>query len=527
LSRKGYISFVLHSHLPFIKHPDEEFFLEENWLYESILESYLPLYAMFNNLKRKEVKFQLTMSLTPPLISMLQDNLLMKRFDRYIKNRIGLLKEEMAVPHDKKITELLQFYYKRYQNMYNIFSDELQGNLIPGFGKLFNEGFLELITCTATHEILPLELNEKVREVQISLGVETFERAFNREPRGIWLAECAYTNGIDEILSVNGIKFTILDTHGILYADTSPFYGVSAPIISESGVAFFGRDPGSSKQVWSSQEGYPGDFNYREFYRDISYDLPEEIYRKYLHPGGFRFDSGIKLHKITGKVSLGNKSLYNRDKAIETAEMHAGNFMFNREYESRHLLSIIDRNPIMLAPFDTELFGHWWFEGPDFLEFVLEKVYKYSDILETINPYNYLKNYPINQISQPSVSSWGDGGYFKVWLNENTDWIYSYLYVMGKEMIRLAEKYKNPTDLERRVLNQIARELLLAQSSDWAFLISVGTAVEYANSMQKFHINSFYKLVEELNKNEIDIDFFEYLEQKDSIFPFIDFTIFR
>ncbi|PIW11027.1 MAG: DUF1957 domain-containing protein, partial [Caldiserica bacterium CG17_big_fil_post_rev_8_21_14_2_50_35_7] len=361
MNKKGFLSIVLHSHLPFVKHPEEEFFLEENWLYEAISESYLPLYIAFTNLKEKGTKFQITMSMTPPLVLMLQDNLLLKRFNRYLKNRIELLKEEFSSTVKGEIKELFKFYYDRYQDLYRVFNDELKGDLIYGFGELFNEGLLELITCSATHEILPLEINEKIKEVQVYLGVETFIKAFGREPRGIWLAECAYTQGIDRILSKHGIKFTILDTHGILYADMPPVYGVSAPIISESGVAFFGRDPESSKQVWSALEGYPGDFNYREFYRDIDYDLPEELIKKYLHPAGFRFDSGIKLHKITGKVPLNKKEPYDRNKAMEIVETHAGNFMLNRELEAKYLLGIIDREPIMLASFDAELFGHWWF----------------------------------------------------------------------------------------------------------------------------------------------------------------------
>jgi 1,4-alpha-glucan branching enzyme len=133
----------------------------------------------------------------------------------------------------------------------------------------------------------------------------------------------------------------------------------------------------------------------------------------------------------------------------------------------------------------------------------------------------------VNQISEPSTSSWGDGGYFKVWLNEGTDWIYPYLHVMGQEMITLAKKYKNPTLLEKRLLNQMSRELLLAESSDWAFLISVGTAVNYATNMEKFHINAFYTLEQELNNKKINLNFLEYLEEKDSIFPFIDYNIFK
>ena len=525
--KKGYLSIILHSHLPFVKHPEEDYFLEENWLYEAITETYLPLYITFNELKREGVKFQITMSITPPLVNMLTDGLLIERYARYLNSRIELVKEEIRYRKDDKEIHILEFYLERFLMLKNVFEGELHRNIISGFKKLQDDGFLEIITCSATHEILPFELNRRAREVQVEVGVSEYKRVFGKSPRGIWLGECAYTKGIDEILSDNGIQFTFVDTHGILYAEPSPVYGVHSPIISENGIAFFGRDPDASKQVWSAQEGYPGDFNYREFYKDIAYEIPMSRVKKYLHPAGFKSDSGIKMHKITGKVSLGEKVLYDREKAMETAELHAGNFMFNREMEAKYLLSVMDREPIIVAPFDTELFGHWWFEGPDFLKHLLRKIYRFSSLVETITPYNYLKKYPVNQLSNPAVSTWGDGGYFKVWLNEKTDWIYPHLHMLGEKMVELSEKIQNPKPIIRKVLNQMARELLLAQSSDWAFLITVGTAVNYATQMEKFHINAFLKLKNMVENGNIDNDFLEYLEEKDSIFPDIDYTIYR
>ena len=527
MNKKGYLAIVLHSHLPFVKHPEEEYFLEENWLYEAITETYLPLYITFNKLAKENIKFQITMSITPPLANMLTDSLLMKRYERYLKNRIKLAKEEYSTENALDKKAVLEFYAGRYEILYKTLFDELNGNVLSGFKNLQDEGYIEIITCTATHEILPLELNERCREVQVEIGVKEYERFFGRPPRGIWLGECAYTSGVDKILADNNIRFTFVDTHGILYADPGPVYGVHAPIYSESGVAFFGRDPEASKQVWSAQEGYPGDFNYREFYRDIGYDISTDKVKKYLHPAGFRFDSGIKIHKITGKVPLDKKEIYNRENALKVAELHAGNFMFNREKEAEYLLSIMDRAPIMVAPFDTELFGHWWFEGPDFLEHLLRKIYKYSSVIETITPFNYLKKYPTNQVAEPTPSTWGDGGYFKVWLNEKTDWIYPHLHMLGKKMIRLSEKYEKPTSLQRRILNQMARELLLAQSSDWAFLITTGTAKDYSTNVEKYHINAFLVLLKMLEENKIDKAFLSFLEKKDSIFPNIDYRIYR
>lgn len=526
--KKGYLAIVLHSHLPFVKHPEEEFFIEENWLYEAITESYLPLLYNFYKLRDEGVQFRLTMSLTPPLSNMLLDDLLMNRFKRYINLRIALLENLLKKETNTKKIENYIFYKERLNTLYNFFKNTLKGNIINGFKQLQNDGFLDVITCTATHEILPLETHRKIQEVQVEVGVENYKRIFGKSPRGIWLGECAYAPPVSEILAKYGVEYTILDAHGLINAKPSPFYGISAPIASKDGVVFFGRDPEASKQVWSAKEGYPGDFNYREFYKDIVYEIDDKSIKKYIHPAGFKVDSGIKIHKITGNVGLDKKEFYDRNKALEMVETHAGNYMFNREKQIEYLSSIMDRPPLVVAPFDTELFGHWWFEGPEFLASLFRKIYNYSEVIETITLSEYIDKHPVMQISEPAISSWGDGGYFKVWLNDNTDWVYPHLSVIGKRMLNLAKSFKTPKNkLQEKALNMCARELLLAESSDWAFLITVGSAVNYATEMQKFHINAFNKLYNEILEDNIDEVFLTYLEEKDSIFPFLDYKIFN
>ncbi len=525
--KKGYLALVLHTHLPYIKHPEEDYFLEENWLYEAITESYLPLLDVFNRLRKENVYFQLTMSITPPLVNMLSDSLLLERYDKYIRSRISLVEEELKENINMPKGKILAFYQKRLKHLYELFSKQLNSDILKGFKDLQDGGFLEIITCTATHEILPLEQNNKIKEIQVEVGVDTYKEAFGRNPNGIWLGECAYTKGLDKILSDNGILFTVLDSHGLLHGEPPPVFGISAPVISNNGVVFFGRDPMASKQVWSASEGYPGDFKYREFYKDIGYEISPEKVKRYLHPAGFRFDSGIKLHKITGKVPLKDKELYDPEAAFETAETHAGNYMFNMEKEAEYLLNIYKKEPIIVVPFDTELFGHWWFEGPEFLYSLFNKISKFSKSLETVSLSRYIDRFPIMQISEPDASSWGEGGYFKVWLNEETDWIYEHLNVLGKRMMDCSNRFQKPSFLQKRLLNQMARELLLAESSDWAFLITVGTAVSYARSREIFHINSFNYLYDQLINGKFDLEFLDWLSIKDSIFPKINYEIFK
>ncbi|MDH7579161.1 MAG: DUF1957 domain-containing protein, partial [Bacillota bacterium] len=257
----------------------------------------------------------------------------------------------------------------------------------------------------------------------------------------------------------------------------------------------------SSKQVWSSQEGYPGDYEYREFYRDIGYDLDFEYIKPYIHPDGIRTHTGLKYYKITGKVDLSQKEPYNPWRADEKAAVHAGNFMFNRQHQIMHLSSMMERPPIIVAPYDAELFGHWWFEGPTWLEYLIRKIAFDQEIIEMVTPSDYLQRFPCNQVAVPCSSSWGNKGYHEVWLCGANDWIYRHLHMAAGMMVSLANSRRGAKGLLRRALNQAARELMLAQSSDWAFIMSTGTMVEYAVRRTKTHINNFLGLHDQIQGN--------------------------
>lgn len=268
---KGYVSFILHAHLPFIHHPESEDYLEEEWLFEAISETYIPLLTNFKKLEEEKVDFRITMTLTPPLLSMFDNKLLQNRYINYLKKHIELCKKEVArTSYDNRLNTLSKYYLDRYSNDLYIFKELYECNLINAFKHFQDVGVLEIITCGATHGYFPiLYVNEKTVKAQIGVGVETYKKYFGRPPRGIWLPECGYVPQADKYLKEFGIQYIITESHGILYADPTPIYGTFAPIVSPEGVVAFGRDIESSRQVWSSISGYPGDFNYREFYRDI------------------------------------------------------------------------------------------------------------------------------------------------------------------------------------------------------------------------------------------------------------------
>jgi 1,4-alpha-glucan branching enzyme len=328
-------------------------------------------------------------------------------------------------------------------------------------------------------------------------------------------------------LHASGIRYFFTDTHGVLHAEPRPKFGVYAPILCpKTHVAALGRDHESSKQVWSAIEGYPGDFNYREFYRDVGFDLDYDYLRPHLHEYGVRSHLGIKYYKITGRTN--HKEPYQPQAALAKAAEHAGNFMFNREKQVEWVSGAMNgRPPIIVAPYDAELFGHWWFEGPDWINFLLRKLHWDQQNVKTITVPEYLERFPKLQVSQPSMSSWGYKGYCEVWLEGSNDWIYRHLHEGADRMVELARMFpETGTSLQRRALNQAARELLLAQSSDWAFIMKTGTMVDYAVERTRVHVLNFHHLYDQLKRGEIDEPWLTEVERRHNIFPDMDYRLY-
>ncbi|MHB1127841.1 MAG: glycoside hydrolase family 57 protein [Bacillota bacterium] len=525
----GYLALVLHAHLPFVRHPEDEYALEEKWLYEAITETYIPLLRVFERLSWDGIPFRLTISLSPPLISMLADPLLQSRYLKHLTQLRELVVRELErTKHLHQFHPVVELYHQQLEEAFDLFHNRYQDNLISAFKRFQDEGSLEIITCAGTHGYLPLiGLQREVVRAQVDIAVSTHTKLFGSSPRGIWLPECGYNPGDDAILRGYGIKFFLVDSHGILFGSPRPRYGIFAPINCPSGVSAFARDIESSEQVWSAQEGYPGDFDYREFYRDIGYDLDYDYIKGYIHPSGIRTDTGMKYFRITGKTEY--KEPYIPYHAREKAAIHAGNFMFNREKQIEHLSQYMDRPPMIISPYDAELFGHWWFEGPMWLEYLIRKINFNSEIIKLISPGDYLEQFPENQPATPCMSSWGNNGYNEVWLEGSNDWIYRHLHHAADRMIELSNTYRSidAESLVKRALDQAARELYLAQSSDWAFIMKTGTMVPYAVRRTVLHTGRLLKLDEQIRNGNIDETWLKEVEDKDNLFPEVDYRAFQ
>lgn len=524
--KKGSLLLVLHAHLPYVRHPEYADFFEERWLYEAITDTYIPLIHIYDRLLEEGIPFRITMSITPTLASMLQDPLLQERYLRHITQLIELAeKEEERTRREPAFHQLAVMYRDRFYHSRHTFENVYARDLTRAFKKFQDAGCLEIITCGATHGFLPLmQPVFKSVEAQIAVAANHYEKVFGRRPRGIWLPECGFFPGHDKVLKDNGIFYFFTDAHGVLHAEPRPKYGVFAPIRTPHGAYAFGRDIESSKQVWSAEEGYPGDPEYREYYRDIGFDLDWEYIKPYVHADGFRINTGIKYYRITGKTN--HKEPYDPNRSRSKAAEHAGNFMFNREKQCDYLFDLLGRKPVITAPYDAELFGHWWYEGPDFLNFLIRKIHFDSPSLEMVTAPGYLEKEKHIQPATPSYSSWGYKGYAEVWLEGSNDWIYKHLHHASERMQELAVAFERPNELERRALNQAARELLLAESSDWAFIMKTGTVVPYAVKRTKEHLLRFLKLYRDLLRGKVDPAWLREIEAKDNIFPDIHYRVY-
>lgn len=519
---RGHLALILHAHLPFVRHPEHAQFLEEDWLCEAITETYIPLLVMTERLLADGVPFRLTISLSPPLCAMLGDELLRARYAVYLDRAIALAEREIERPRaEAQLRSLAVFYRAQWRECQRRFNELWQRDLLAVFRQFQEAGALEIATSAATHAFLPLLAHapESAR-AQVLIARDQHREIFGRDPVGFWLPECGYAEGVDALLQEANLRWFVVDTHGLLAGTPRPRFGNYAPCYTRAGPAAFARDRETSRQVWSAHEGYPGDPAYRDFYRDAGFDRPLD----YL---GFETPqfTGLKYHRITG--ATGAKQLYDPRAATVVAERHATDFLASRNAELTRLLEI-GFDPIIIAPFDAELFGHWWFEGPLFLEAVIRQAAANAEsALALTTPSDFLANHPTQQVIAPAASSWGENGHSQVWLDQANAWIYPHLQAGARRMTALARTHEHTADAQiERVLRQLARELLLAQSSDWPFLIKGGQAADYARQRVRDHLLRFHRLHDDFVAGRTDEAFLAGCEWRDNIFPHVEWRYF-
>ncbi|MEB3234465.1 MAG: 1,4-alpha-glucan branching protein domain-containing protein [Cyanobacteriota bacterium] len=510
----GDLALVLHAHLPYVRSA-EPGSLEEDWYFQALQECYLPLLAVLEAAAADPAQSpRLTLGLSPTLLSLLSDRHLNAGFAPWLELRLQLLAQAPAEQRAAAL-ELAGQLQRTLEQWHSS-----GGELIPRFRRLQQLGVLDLITCGATHGYLPLlrHTPEAVR-AQLLTAVREHERLLGERPLGIWLPECAYYEGLDQQLLACGLRYSVLDGHGLLHALPRPRYGVYAPICSTAGIAFFGRDSTSTLPVWSARDGYPGQGVYREFHRDLGWDLaPELLAEAGIHS---RRPLGLKLHRVTGQsASLDQKRPYDPQAARAQVIVDASHYLKGRASELEHLGTVMDRAPLLVAPFDAELFGHWWYEGPAFLAELFRQ--GPASGVGFAHLRSVLAHDQPLQVCKPSPSSWGQGGYHDYWLNDSNAWVVIEWQRASAAMVRRVNRGVGSAQ-QRQLLTQAGRELLLAQSSDWSFILRAGTTTDLAKERIERHLDRFWRLMDAINNNTpLPEGWLEAIERQDGLFPLLN-----
>ncbi|MGI6433208.1 MAG: glycoside hydrolase family 57 protein [Sphaerochaetaceae bacterium] len=521
------IGLILHAHMPYIRHPEYPRFLEEDWLFEAIGETYLPLLRMLKKLRDDQVPFSITISLSPTLCTLLSDPIMQGRFTEYLQlhQELGEKEVERCRQEEPQCVPLAQMYLDAINLNLQEYFEIYHCNVLEGFKDLEASGHIEIITTAATHAYLPLYVDYPAAiNAQIELAVQSHINHFKKRPKGFWLPECGYAAGLEEYLHKEELSFFQLSAQALALANEPVKRGNYAPVACPNGVHGFARDFHLTNLVWSNVEGYPADPAYREFYRDIGYDLPLHYIKPYIHSPEVRVFTGFKYYAITGKGV--HKRFYDPAAAEQKVAEHADNFLYEVQRKGEQIAPLLDRDPFYTIAFDAELFGHWWYEGVTWLETVIRKAAQTESIVfET--QLDYLQKYPQNQVLQPSASSWGEGGYAHVWANGSNVWMYRHAHKAIERIEELALRFPDQSSLKQRFLNQAAREVLLAMSSDWPFIINSGISASYAEKRFKEHIGNLNVVYDNMCKNAVNTEWLVKAEKRNIVFGDIDYNMFN
>ena len=558
MAKIGAFTFVLHSHLPYARQAGMWPHGEE-WVHEAIADTYVPILDGLYALREAGVPFKVTIGITPILAEQLSDPLIVDNFVSYAAERAAWAATDVARFEQSGETELrdvARFYHHWYARVLTSFQDGYGRNLLGAFKTLQDEGLVEIATSAATHGYLPLVSRDSTIHGQLAVGIATYERHFGRPATAVWLPECAYRPaiekgvdgspvrrpGIESFLAAAGLEVFFSETHtveggapvGKAAGEAIGVYGmiprryamrVNTDVQTDPGttyqpywvgdaagqVAVLGRNDRTGKQVWSGTYGYPGDFSYREFHRKDGV-------------------SGLQYWRIGGKeLDLGEKPPYDPAAAQRKVEEHADHFVSLVEELLGRYHADTGEFGVVSSAYDTELFGHWWFEGADWLKAVLERLAKSETVELTTASAMVDEHRPTEVLSLPE-SSWGAGGNHFTWMNVDTQWMWPVIYRSELRMEELVARFPNADGTVAEILNQAARELLLLESSDWPFLVTTGQAKDYATQRFTEHVERFEKLAEAaetLLADPAEVPaWVDELRYRDNPFPSINYRVF-
>ena len=521
-------SLVLNAHLPFVKGTQEsgggsEDSGAEDWFFESLSETYLPLLEVFDRLEGDHIPFRLGLSLSPLLCQMMGDELLLKKYLAYAERQIEFGRQELERTADQpELQKLAKRYYDQAIDRRIAFTERYEGNVLKAFERYQRKGKIELLGTAATHAFLPFlcPFPEAV-QAQMEAAISYYRYSFGRHPQGFWLPELGWTGELEQYLRLYNFSYTIVDSHGLVFGDPVPQRGSFYPVKTPGGIFILSRDFYAGRDI----ERMAADGLYRDNNRDVGYELPPENIGLFLTAGGIRRRTGFKYWCSSHR---GQNLVYNPELAANKALEHARMFLESHFDRFTRAAEYMNEVPICLCAHNADRFGRFWFEGPRFIEALFRLCGGYREVqFMTPAEYLYKQDNSSFEISVPEFSSWGRNGYAEAWLDASNDWMYRHLARSIERMVELAERFPDDSGLKERTLNQAAREILLAQTSDWPRMLYRQNSTEYARNQIESALRNFTTIYEALGSNYISTEWLTSLERRHNVFPRINYRVFR
>ncbi|MDR3138572.1 MAG: DUF1957 domain-containing protein [Treponema sp.] len=520
------ISLVLNAHTPFVRSLDLASAPEERWFFESLSETYLPLLEVFDRLDADHVPFKMGISLSPILCHLLSDEFLLNRYLEYTDKRIEFgIRELERTAGEPELWNLAKLFYDQLVDRRIAFTERYGMNILRAFEYYQKKGRVELLTTAATYGFLPFYIpHPEAVQAQLEVAIASYRSFFGRHPQGFWLPELGWSSEIEGYLRSYNFGYTLIDTPGLVFADPCAIKGSFYPAKTPLGVLILARDYYAAETITHQNHGFVRDRVYRAYYEDAGYELPAELVKSFLNNHGERTPTGYKYRFPRGAC----RPVYNPRLAAEKAAEQACFFLNARIQSLEAAGAYMDEPAICLCAYDADTFGRFWYEGCQFLEFLFREGAKREDVqFMTPAEYLYKQDAASFQTLTPEFSSWGNNGYAETWLDASNDWMYRHIIRSLERMIELAERFPNDTGLKERALNQAAREILLALSSDWPKILYQQESAEFARNQIEGSLRNFTTIYEALGSNYISTEWLTNLEKRHNLFPAINYRVFR
>jgi 1,4-alpha-glucan branching enzyme len=516
------LSLVLNAHVPFVRHPEQASPYEEQWFFEALSETYLPLLEVLDRLDADHIPFRMGISLSATLCHLLRDEFLLQRYLEYTNRQIEFgLAEIERTKEQPALQELAKFFYDKALDRRICFTERYEGNLLGVFDHYQKKGRLELLTTAATHAFLPFySFCPEAVQAQLEVAVMSYRLNFGRYPQGFWLPELGWAPELETYLRSYNFGYTIVDTHGLVFGEPRAAKGSFYPAKTPSGVLILARDYYAYQDITDRESGLAYDGHYRDNSRDVGYELPPKLVQPFLGSHGGRTRTGYKYWTA--------KQVYEPQKASERVQEQARTFLDTRIARLKVAGEYMNETAISLCAYNADTFGRFWYEGPQFIEALFREGSRREEIqFMTPAEYLYKQNTFSFQTVVPEFSSAGTCGYAEMWLDASNDWMYRHMVRSLDRMIELAERFPDESGLKERILNQAAREILLAQSSDWPKLLYKQEDADYARNQIEGGLRNFTTIYEALGSNYISTEWLTTLERRHNIFPSINYRVFR